>query len=265
MGIVSGLESATFLYAFSGFCIGALVGMTGVGGGSLMTPLLILLFGVHPTTAVGTDLLYAAVTKTAGSLMHGASGTIRWKIVARLAMGSVPMTFVTLLALSRFDLAGGGVQEAITFVLGLALLATAAVLVLRNQVARWYAARIGELNERRTAQLTVLTGALLGVLVSLTSVGAGALGATILVLLYPRLPVAQIVGSDIVHAVPLTLIAGLGHWMIGSIDTGILGALLVGSVPGIVIGSTLAVRTSERVVRLALAAVLAVGGGRLVF
>lgn len=262
---MSGLQSATFLYTFSGFCVGALVGMTGVGGGSLMTPLLILLFGVHPTTAVGTDLLYAAVTKTAGSLMHGFSGTIRWKIVGLLASGSVPTTIITLLALSRFDLAGSGVQQVITLVLGLALLATAVILVFRNQVIRWYAAHIGELNEDRTAQLTILTGAVLGVLVSLTSVGAGALGATLLVLLYPRLPITQIVGSDIVHAVPLTLIAGLGHWMIGSIDTGILGALLVGSVPGIVIGSALAVRTSERVVRLALAAVLAVGGGRLVF
>src|SRR5579885_906806 len=259
------MDGTGFLYVASGFCVGFLVGLTGVGGGSLMTPLLILLFGVHPATAVGTDLLYAAVTKAGGTVVHGLSRTVRWRVVGRLACGSVPATVATLLVLSHFDLTGGAVARVITFILGLALLATAAALVFRNQLIGWYGRRVGELGDRRTASLTILTGAVLGVLVSISSVGAGALGATILILLYPRLPMAEIVGSDIVHAVPLTLIAGVGHWLIGSIDGGVLAPLLIGSLPGIVIGSNLAVRTPDRAVRLALAAVLAIGGGRLVF
>ena len=144
-------------------------------------------------------------------------------------------------------------------------LATAAALVFRRHIVAYYSARIGELSPQRTAGFTILTGAILGVLVSITSVGAGALGVTALILLYPRLPTTRIVGSDIVHAVPLTLIAGTGHWLIGSIDTMILGSLLIGSIPGIVAGSFIAVRVPERVLRLTLAVVLAIVGGRLVF
>jgi len=259
------LHAIDWLYTLSGFCVGALVGMTGVGGGSLMTPILILLFGIHPSSAVGTDLLYAAATKTGGALVHNYSHTIDWRVVGRLALGSVPMTAITLAILSRFDLAGSGFERVISFILGVALLATAAALVFRRQIVAYYSARIGELSPQRTAGFTILTGAILGVLVSITSVGAGALGVTALILLYPRLPTARIVGSDIVHAVPLTLIAGTGHWLIGSIDTMILGSLLIGSIPGIIAGSFVAVRVPERVLRLTLAAVLAVVGGRLVF
>jgi uncharacterized protein len=259
------LPAIDWLYTLSGFFVGALVGMTGVGGGSLMTPILILLFGVHPATAVGTDLLYAAATKTGGALVHGYSHTIDWRVVARLALGSVPMTIVTLAILSNFNLAGSGTEQVISFVLGLALLATAVSLVFRSQLVAFYTAHVGALSPKRTTGLTILTGAVLGVLVSITSVGAGALGVTALILLYPRLPIARIVGSDIVHAVPLTLIAGAGHWMIGSINTMILGSLLIGSIPGIVVGSSIAVRVPERVLRLTLAAVLAVVGARLVF
>ncbi len=259
------LHAINWLYTLSGFCVGALVGMTGVGGGSLMTPILILLFGIHPATAVGTDLLYAAATKTGGTLVHGYSRTIDWRVVGRLALGSVPMTIATLTILAHFNLASGAAEALISFILGLALLATAVALVFRAQLVAYYSARIGELGPERTAGFTVLTGAILGVLVSITSVGAGALGVTALILLYPRLTIARIVGSDIVHAVPLTLIAGTGHWLIGSIDAMILGSLLLGSIPGIVAGSFIAVRVPERVLRLTLAAVLAIVGGRLVF
>jgi len=258
------IHAINWLYTLSGFFVGMLVGLTGVGGGSLMTPILILLFGIHPATAVGTDLLYAAATKTGGTLIHGLNHTIDWRIVGRLATGSVPMTVVTLFILSRFDLTAGTASRVITFSLGLALLATALALVFRTKLVSYYGARIGELTPRRTATLTISTGAMLGVLVSTTSVGAGALGVTALILLYPRLATARIVGSDIVHAVPLTLIAGMGHWLIGSIDTGILGSLLLGSLPGIVVGSFLAVRVPDLVLRLTLAAVLVVVGGRLV-
>jgi uncharacterized protein len=179
------------LYILSGFCVGALVGMTGVGGGSLMTPILILLFGIHPTSAVGTDLLYAAATKAGGSLVHGFIGTIDWRVVGLLAFGSLPMAVLTVLILSLFDVHGGAVERVITFMLGLALLATAVALVFRARLIAYAGIHLDRSTGRRTASLTVLTGAALGVLVSLTSVGAGALGVTALIMLYPSLPMAH--------------------------------------------------------------------------
>lgn len=238
--------------------------MTGVGGGSLMTPLLILLFGIHPATAVGTDLLYAAVTKTCGTLVHGFSHTIDWRVVRRLASGSVPMTIATLLVLSQLDMSGAQTARLISRALGAALLATSAVLIFRPWLVTYYSTRIPEPSPRRTALLTVATGGLLGLLVSISSVGAGAIGVTALIMLYPRLPTPSIVGSDIAHAVPLTFVAGIGYWMIGSIDPGILGSLLLGSIPGILVGSYAAVRIPDRALRLVLAAVLGIVGGRLV-
>lgn len=214
------MHSADLLYTLSGFFVGALVGMTGVGGGSLMTPVLILLFGVHPTTAVGTDLLYAAATKGCGTVVHGLNDTIDWRIVRRLACGSVPAAGATLLLLSRRDMSSGPVQHFTSLALGLVLLATAAALIFRPRLMAWYETRIGEPSALVSRALTVATGAILGVLVSLTSVGAGALGVTALVLLYPRLPTLRIVGSDIAHAVPLILIAGLGHWFLSTINLG---------------------------------------------
>jgi uncharacterized membrane protein YfcA len=252
------------LYAAAGFCVGALVGMTGVGGGSLMTPLLILLFGVHPATAVGTDLLYAAATKTGGTLVHGLSGSVDWRVVARLATGSVPATALTLVALSRVDVNGAAVRELITAVLGSALFLTAAALIFRRTVVKVYASYVGELSPFSTAVLTVIMGASLGVLVSISSVGAGAIGVTALILLYPHMPMARIVGSDIAHAVPLTLIAGIGHWVLGDIDGRILGSLLVGSLPGIFLGSYASGRVPDAVLRFTLATTLIVVGSKLV-
>jgi uncharacterized membrane protein YfcA len=252
------------LYALSGFCVGALVGLTGVGGGSLMTPVLILLFGIHPASAVGTDLLYAAATKTAGTLVHGLVGTIDWRIVGLLAAGSLPMAVLTVILISHFGVSGSVVERVMTFVLGLALLATALALVFRARLIASLGVRAERANGRRTALLTVLTGVALGALVSLTSVGAGALGVTALILLYPALPMARIVGSDIVHAVPLTLVGGIGHWLAGSVNGAILASLLVGSLPGIGLGSYAAAHVPERALRLTLAAVLLLVGGRLV-
>ncbi len=253
------------LYSLSGFVVGVLVGMTGVGGGALMTPLLILLFGVHPATAVGTDLLYAAATKTGGSLVHGYARSIDWRVVRRLATGSIPATVVTLAALSHFNLDGAAARSLITLMLAVALLLTAGVLVFGEPIIRMYRARVAELEPARTATNTILVGLLLGVLVSITSVGAGALGVVALVLLYPHLPMAKIVGSDIAHAVPLTLLAGLGHWMMGSVDWHIIGSLLAGSLPGIFVGSYFAIRVPERALRLVLAVTLFVVAGRIAF
>jgi len=253
------------LYSLSGFAVGALVGMTGVGGGSLMTPLLILLFGVHPATAVGTDLLYAAATKTGGSLVHGFARSINWRVVRRLATGSVPATVVTLAVLSHFNLSGDAARNLITLVLSIALFATAFVLVFGGAIVAAYRARVVELNSQCTAVNTVLVGMVLGVLVSISSVGAGAIGVIALIMLYPQLPMARIVGSDIAHAVPLTLIAGTGHWMMGSVDWHIMGSLLAGSLPGIFVGSYFAIRIPERALRLVLATTLFVVASRITY
>ncbi|GAB5094818.1 sulfite exporter TauE/SafE family protein [Caballeronia sp. HLA56] len=255
------------LYSASGLGVGFLVGLTGVGGGSLLTPLLVLLFGIHPATAVGTDLLYAAATKTAGTLVHGLKGSVDWRITGRLAAGSVPAAAITLNFLHRHGVTSPDTGRLIQLILGVALLITAVSLVFRPQLAR-LAYRKGQGRAERPARttaLTVLTGAILGVLVSITSVGAGAIGVTVLLLLYPRLATVRIVGSDVAHAVPLTLIAGAGHWMLGSVDWALLLSLLVGSIPGIAIGSMLSSKAPETVLRYLLAATLILVGAKLVF
>jgi hypothetical protein len=246
------------LYVASGFGVGVLVGMTGVGGGSLMTPLLILLFGIHPSTAVGTDLLYAAATKTGGSIVHGWSRSIHWPAVIRLACGSIPASILTLLAIWQLELSAASQRSLVNLVLCFALLLTATALIFRKSIMERYRRRLENVDERTTTIATVIVGAALGVLVSISSVGAGAVGVTALLLLYPRLPMVKIVGSDIVHAVPLTLVAGAGHWALGSVDWHLMGVLLLGSLPGIIIGSYSAVRVPETVLRVVLAGVLIV-------
>ncbi|HEY2136596.1 MAG TPA: sulfite exporter TauE/SafE family protein [Xanthobacteraceae bacterium] len=250
-------------YSVAGFLVGALVGMTGVGGGSLMTPILIVLFGVSPATAVGTDLLFAAATKTVGSLVHGISGTIDWRIVRRLAAGSLPATLLALALLSWLLKNADGARHFITGILAVALVATAAALVARNRISALYAHRLAALDERTIAMLTVATGAVLGIFVTLSSVGAGAIGVVALVLLYPRVPTARIVGTDIAHAVPLTLVAGLGHGIVGSIDVHTLASLLAGSLPGIFVGSLVSTRVPDVALRYVLAAVLLIVGAKL--
>jgi uncharacterized protein len=252
------------LYIFSGLFVGAIVGLTGVGGGSLMTPILVLLFGVHPATAVGTDLLYAAATKTVGTTVHGFNGTIVWRLTGLLALGSVPMTIFMVILLQHFGPFGAGASWLITFLLGCALLLTALAMIFRTRLEAYAASSTGKLSPAQRSALTILTGIVLGVLVSLSSVGAGALGVTALVMLYPEMPTKQIVGSDIAHAVPLTLVAGVGHWLIGSVALSTLGLLLTGSIPGIIIGSFAAPRLPELWLRPILAVVLAIVGLRLV-
>lgn len=252
-------------HAFSGFLVGLLVGVTGVGGGSLMAPILILIFGVAPTTAVGTDLLFAAVTKSVGGAIHHAKNSADLKVVGRLAIGSIPAAIVTVIILHALHWSQVK-QGWLPMALGLVLVATAAATLARPVLHRLVVRR----ETRRSIlawqlPLTIASGALLGVLVTLTSIGAGALGATMLVLLYPiRLDTKQIVGTDIVHAIPLTLIAGIGHFFIGSVDGMLLLNLLIGSIPGIIIGALLVQRVSEKLVRIALSAVLVLTGVRLI-
>ncbi len=244
------------LYVVSGLLVGLLVGLTGVGGGSLMTPLLILLFGIHPSTAVGTDLLYAAATKTVGSFVHGFNRNIDWKVVGRLAAGSVPATIVTILLLGHFGTASRQETALISNVLAVALVISAVTLIFKAPILRAAELRNPDFGKSASVGLTIVTGLVLGVLVSISSVGAGALGTTALFFLYPRLPTAKIIGSDIAHAVPLTLIAGIGHWWLGTINFHLLASLLCGSIPGIVAGSLTTRYIPETSLRLALAAVL---------
>jgi len=253
------------LYSLAGVLVGLLVGLTGVGGGSLMTPILVLAFGFQPITAVGTDLLYASITKTVGTGVHGFQGTVDWKIVRRLAYGSVPATVLTLLSLAYVGARFDGTGHVITMALGLALIATAIAMMFRRRLLIRFGPALERMTPRRTRAVTIALGAVLGVLVSLSSVGAGAIGMTVLILLYPRVEANRLVGSDIAHAVPLTLIAGLGHWLMGSVDFGLLSSLLVGSVPGIIAGSMISGRIPERLLRPILAGTMAVVGGRLIF
>jgi uncharacterized protein len=259
------LHSIRPAYSLSGFIVGLLVGLTGVGGGALMTPLLVILFGFPATTAVGTDLLYACITKSVGTAVHGFSGTVDWPIVLRLAMGSVPGTALTLIVLSRYQTQSIGVSTTITTVLGCALILTAVSIIFRKLILNSLAGFTSKLTIRQTTLLTILLGAILGVLVSLSSVGAGAIGVTFLLILYPKLPARKIVGSDIAHAVPLTLVAGVGHWLLGSVDVVLLGSLLVGSVPGIIIGSYISSRVPDKLLRPILAGTLAAVGAKLSF
>ncbi len=236
------------LAVLSGFAVGAIVGMTGVGGGSLMTPLLMSVFKLHPAVAIGTDLWFAAITKAGGSWAHHRHGHVDYRITGLLLAGSVPATLATV-ALMHFTGIAKGWASALTVALGVALLLTALSVACRRvweRVGRHLEAR---LPARRRVGLTVASGALLGVLVSLSSIGAGAIGATLLLLLYPRLPAHRIVGTDIAHAVPLTLLAGIGHASLGHVEWGLLAALLVGSLPGIWLGARLTRAMPERVVR----------------
>jgi uncharacterized protein len=255
------LEATPLVLA--GFLVGALVGLTGVGGGSLMTPLLILIFGIQPITAVGTDLLYAAVTKSGGTLVHHRGGTIDWQITRRLATGSVPAAIVTLILLYKLGVRSGASPPAITIVLACALILTAICVVWHRQLRRLALIGGSASDCSRTAIWTIGAGIILGVLVTLSSVGAGAIGMTALVLLYPGTPIARLVGSDIAHAVPLTLVAGIGHWLLGSVNWLILLLLLLGSLPGIYIGSYFAARVPEKILRPVLAATLLLVGVRM--
>lgn len=247
----------------AGLLVGFLVGLTGVGGGSLMTPLLVLVFGVSPQTAVGTDLLYAAITKTVGSAVHGVKDTIDWKIVRRLATGSLPAAVLTLIALNTFIHVGHGANKIILTVLGVMLILTAVGILFQRKLLAYGATHHPPVLSDHALVPTIILGAVLGVLVSLSSVGAGALGMTVLLMLYRRLPVLRLIGSDIAHAVPLALVAGAGHWLIGGVDSTLLVNLLIGSIPGVVIGSLLASRAPDNLLRPALAFVLVLSGVKL--
>ncbi|CAG4883349.1 putative membrane transporter protein YjnA [Georgfuchsia toluolica] len=255
-----------WMYSLAGLLVGAMVGATGVGGGSVMTPLLILLMGVAPHTAVGTDLLYASLTKMVGVSVHHSEQRVDWQIVRRLATGSLPAAIATLLWMHLSQ--SSGVRSGVIIVaLGIVLLITALTMVMRpylNRLGKYL--RITDPARFRKYQpiLTVTAGAVLGFMVALTSIGAGALCAVMLLFLYPlRLTPAKLVATDLAHAIPLALVAGAGHILLGNVDFIMLGWLLLGSIPGIIIGAHFGGKLPDRLLQVAIAVVLGSVGLKL--
>jgi len=239
----------------AGFGVGMLVGLTGVGGGALMTPLLISSFGVPAQVAVGTDLLYASITKTAGGWRHHVADHVDWPVVLRLAAGSLPAAAILLLVMRFLPVDTVALAHWIRMGLVVALPISGVAIVAYPWFTR-SSPRDDEGDVPPRTLPTVLFGVVLGLLVTLTSVGAGAIGVTVLAALYPMLPAKRLVGTDIAHAVPLTLLGGLGHLGLGNVDTSLLLALLCGSIPGILAGARLAGMVPDRLLRPLLAITL---------
>lgn len=247
----------------SGLGVGLIVGITGVGGGSLMTPLLLSVFKLSPAVAIGTDLWFACLTKMSGSIAHARHGHVNWAIVRRMLSGSIPASIATVALMHLTGLTKVW-ASALTFSLGIALLLTAVVVAFKQswqplglRLERW-------IPESRKPTLMVALGLLLGVLVSLSSIGAGAIGATLILLIYPRMKARDIVGTDIAHAVPLTLVAGIGHASLGNVNWLLLVSLLIGSLPGIWLGAQLTRRLPDGVVRSLLCASLLMAGWKVI-
>jgi uncharacterized membrane protein YfcA len=250
----------------AGATTGFLVGLTGVGGGALMTPLLLLIFGVAPLTAVGTDLWFAATTKMFATRVHQSHGLIDWQVVRRLWLGSLSASVLTLVWMKLHPVD----QTAVTLLktaIAAAVLVTAVGIVFQKPLhAFGRRLRTTDADNFKHWQpgLTVLAGTVLGVLVTLTSVGAGALGAVFLTYLYPlRLTLPRLIATDIVHAIPLAIFAGAGHLLMGNVNFGLLGNLLLGSVPAVFAGAMLSARLPHTMLRMALAAVLLTVGAKL--
>lgn len=263
------------LYALAGGFVGFVVGLTGVGGGSFMTPILVSLFGVKMAIAVGTDLLYAAITKANGVFVHHRQKTVEWRIVRLMVVGSLPAAIITVLVLRYLAQHSMEYTQVLKCVLGIMLILTALVLLFRNTIITRRNQSQTVMNQSQRAIITVVMGMVLGVLVTLSSVGAGAFGAAVLMILYPQLPMIRIIGTDLAHAVPLTLIAGLGHmgvgsvdwsqWQIGHVDLRLLSGLLAGSLPAIWLGTKLATRLSDAWIRPVMTVILFALGVKYAF
>lgn len=241
-----------------GFLVGMIIGLTGLGGGSLMTPGLIFGLGIPPAVAVGTDLIFAGITKSIGVVAHRAAHNIDWKTVRLLATGSLPAAVLTILILDRLP-SVDVLNRAVVPILGVALLLTASVLIVRGRLVR-FSQRFAMTHGTPGEYWLVAAGAVLGSLVAISSVGAGAMGVAVMTIVRPGMLTKRLVGTDLAHALPLALVAGMGHLHLGTVDFGLLLALLVGSVPGIYVGSTLTGRVPEPVLRCLLAAVLVTAG-----
>ena len=254
-------------FTFAGFVVGFIIGLTGVGGGSLMTPILVLVFSIKPSIAVGTDLLYAAITKAGGIFSHQKQGTIDWRVVRLLSTGSIPAALSAVFILKQLAKMGINYEPIITSTLSIALILTSLVILFKSQLQSLGRTEpfqfIRVIHRKLRTPMTILAGVIIGVLVTLSSVGAGALGAAFLFFLYPKFSTVRIVGTDLAHAIPITTIAGLGHWHLGSVDFQLLLSLIIGSLPGIYLGSHTGVQLPEKLMRMLLAFMLLLIGGRL--
>jgi len=250
----------------AGFLVGFVVGISGVGGGALMTPFLVF-YGIPPGIAVGTDLLYAAITKVSGVIVYHRERVINWRTVGRLLTGSLPASLIVLWWIGHQDSQGMDFSLVITRVLGISLILTAVVLLLKRRLNSWANSKQNKnlLPDKYIGVLVIVAGMILGALVTLSSVGAGALGAAILVLLCPLLQTRSIIGIDLAHAIPLTAISGLGYWYLGQVNFELLGSLLLGSIPGILIGTKLGVKLPEVFMQKVLATALLFIGLRIAF
>jgi len=254
-------------YSFAGLVVGFIVGLTGIGGGALMTPILIVVFGIAPVVAVSTDLLYAAVTKFGGMWSYARKKMVHWKVVGLLLAGSIPGSLLTLNYLKGLE-ALESIESLMNMTLGVSLVLTSVAVFLRNRIRERALAfedhPLADRARKIRPYATVLMGLLLGALVTLSSVGAGALGTAMLILLYPRMTMPGIVGSDLVHAVVLTSIAGAGHYTMGNVDLSLLVYLLLGSLPGVFLGSHVGVRLSPKVMQPIMGSILFAIGLRFV-
>ena len=257
-----------FFYIIAGAFVGLIIGLTGVGGGSLMTPILVLGFGVTPSIAVGTDLLYAAITKSSGVFFHHKNTTIDWKIVFLLSSGSIPSSILTIYFLETIRNLGINYDQVMMTTLSFMLILTSVIVILKNRLLSYAHSRHPEnllmaSVRKYRPQITILCGIILGFLVTLSSVGAGAIGSAILFLLYPRKKSIEIVGTDLAHAVPLTAIAGAGHLHFGTVDFDLLTGLLLGGVPAIYLGSLAGKKLPDSILRPLIACILFLMGIKL--
>ena len=256
------------LLILSGALVGFAIGLTGVGGGSLMTPIL-LLFNYPAPVAIGTDLLYASFTKTGGVFFHNLKGNVQWKTMGLMALGSIPASLVVNVFILNDEFRENDNYESLlTTSLGVMLILTSLVIAFQERIRRRINANteaaphiqftppFDGYAQHHTAVMTLILGLVLGVCVTLSSVGAGAFGAAALFLLYPRLKTTSVVGTDIAHAVPLTMVAGLGYLYNGLVDFTLLGALMVGSLPGIYLGTKMGAKLPEKLMRLILVCAL---------
>jgi len=242
-----------YLYILAGAAVGFVIGLTGVGGGSLMTPLLVLGFNVQPAIAVGTDLLYAAITKASGVWSHQKLKNINWTIVKNLSLGSLPGSIACIYIIQYFDLSGEAFEHIISITLGFMLILTSIVIIFKDSINKYFK-KPDNYNPRPI--VIIFLGLILGILVTLSSVGAGAIGGAILLLLYPSLRTRTIIGTDIAHAVPLTAVAGLGHLQLGNIDFNLLFSLIIGSLPAIYVGAIVGEKLPEKTLKYIVASIL---------
>lgn len=254
----------TWQFTLTGLLIGVLVGLTGMGGGALLTPILVILFGFKPTYAVGTDILHGAIFKTFGAVRHRRLGTVHARLTFWMFLGSGPMSLLGVVVASRLeDAYGDGLQSAEAYAIGGALVLGAAGLVAKTFIKRGVQPNDAPfILERKDRVRAILIGAVFGFIVGLTSVGSGTFFGLVMVMIYP-LTVSKIVGTDIFHAAALLWVAGLGHLAQGNVDLRAMSWLLLGSIPGIWIASRFTVRLPDDALRLALAGVLALSGIKL--